>query len=149
MPSKCQVTVTKVFIWKLYLFFLIYYHLCILWLKDILPGLTFCMHVCIFMCTYIHSCSSAHNHPSICTNTCLPTSIHTYRFMYVCLHTCIYTCIDSHMSASIIYMPHICICIHVSLYTGGSHLSHSVVKPDSCLPQIFLATSFFPFLCII
>ena len=29
--------------------------------------------------------------------------------------------------------------------TGGSHLSHTVVKPDSCLAQIFVAK----FLCII
>ena len=30
-------------------------------------------------------------------------------------------------------------------FTGGSHLSHTVVQPDSCLAQIFVAK----FLCII
>ena len=49
-----------------------------------------CMYV--YMCTYIHSCSSAYIYPSMHTNVyvCLHPSIHTYIQMHVCI--CMYGC---------------------------------------------------------
>ena len=35
------------------------------------------------------------------------------------------------------------------IYTGGSHLSRTAVKPDSRLAQIFFPKIWFPFSCII
>ena len=54
MPIKCYVTVTNILIWQLYLFFHIFDHLCILWLKDILPEMTFWMYLCTYIFYFIY-----------------------------------------------------------------------------------------------
>ena len=74
MPVMCLVTVTNIFIWQPYFFLHIYDHLYILWLKNILPGITFCVYACIYvwmwMCVHMHTCM--------------------YVCMYVCVHACMY-----------------------------------------------------------
>ena len=79
-----------------FIFVLSYFdHLCILWLKDILPGIIFCMHViiyryiCLHIHTYIYAVLPMSIHPSIHAyihiyiHTCLPTSINPYIHTYV------------------------------------------------------------------
>ena len=81
---------------------------------DFVTGGVECIHVCMYVHTYIHIFMQFCLYPSIHTyiHIYMSTYIHPFthicRFMYVCLHTCIYTC--RHMNA--------CLHIHAHTYTS-------------------------------
>ena len=83
-----------------------------------------CMHVHIYMSTYIHKCITTNSHISI--HVCLPIYMYTYTSMYtyiyvMCMHVHLY------MSAYIMHIyrntyTHICI----SLYTYRPYLNVNI-----------------------
>ena len=76
----------RYFHWAAILFFHIYDHFCILWLKDILPGIIFCIHVCMYVYIYVH----IHTFMQFCLFPSIHAYIYSDLFMSTYMHICMY-----------------------------------------------------------
>ena len=110
-------------------YFHIYDHLYMLWLKDIFPGITFCMHV--YTHTYIHTGLPISIHPCIYSYiqilVCMSTHMHKYiyRLMHVCLHT--YMC-------------------HTGVFSGTIKSLVHALGTDSSMPQPTINSTLYTFI---
>ena len=82
-------------------------HLCNLCLRDILPGITFCMYTCLYVSSYMHMHTYllSYMHTYIYIHVVLPKSIHLY--ICTCLPISIHTYVQIHVSV------YIYVCIYV------------------------------------
>ena len=122
MSITCWLTVTNIFIWQLYLFFHTYDHLCLPCLKDMLPGIIFCLHVCVQRCMLVWVYISIHAYMCPWRHECIYDGWHAAYHMYVC------TYIHSYIQA------YLCLPAYIIIHVSCTYISRYIYTYiDSCI----------------